>query len=111
MVMTLYTHFMQVFFFFKFYLFFTSLGPIHFHNTATVIFSLLSPTVEAETKTAEADRYEMEGEEERHCPVFHPTSSLSVHLSEEERSSESDGIFLPCQEQGKDCHVSKEEVL
>lgn len=57
------------------------------------------------------DIYEVEEEEERDCPVFHPTSSSSIHLSEEERSGESDSIFLPCQEQGKDCHVSKEEVL
>lgn len=95
-----------------------NLGPVHFHNPGTVIFSLLSqftgqvgPTVEAERRTAETDKYEVEEEEERDCPVFHPTSSPSIHLSEEERSSESDSIFFPCQEQGKDCHVSKEEAL
>lgn len=67
--------------------------------------------MEAEKKTSKADQYEVEVEEERDCPVYHPTSSPSVHLSEEERSSESENIFFPCQEQGKDCHVSKEEVL
>lgn len=67
--------------------------------------------MEAEKKTAEAEQYEVEVEEERDCPVFHPTSSPSLHLSEEERSSESDSIFFPCQEQGKDCHMSKEEML
>lgn len=104
--------------FFKIFKFFASVGPVHFHNPGTVIFSLLSqftgqvgPTVEAERRTAETDKYEVEEEEERDCPVFHPTSSPSVHPSEEERSSESDSIFFPCQEQGKDCHVSKEEAL
>lgn len=104
--------------FFIFHFFFASKGPIHFHNKGTVIISWLSqfksqvgPTVEAEKKTTEVDQSEVEVEEERDCPVFHPTSSSSIHLSEEERSSESDSIFFPCQEQGKDFHVSKEEVL
>lgn len=92
-----------------------NLGPVHVHNPGTVIFSLLSqftgqvgPTVEC-GKTAE--RVISEEEDERDCPVFHPTSSPSIHLSEEERSGEIDSIFFPSQEQGKDCHVSKEEVL
>lgn len=100
-------------------MFLASVGPVHFHNQGTVIFSLLShftgqvgPTVEAEREAAETGKYEVEEEDERDCPVFHPTPSPSVHLSEEEeRSSESDSVFFPCQEQGKDCHVSKEEVL
>lgn len=92
-----------------------NLGPVHVHNPGTVIFSLLSqftgqvgPTVEC-GKTAEG--VISEEEDERDCPVFHPTSSPSIHLSEEERSGEIDSIFFPSQEQGKDCHVSKEEVL
>ncbi|XP_044064998.1 tumor necrosis factor receptor superfamily member 5 isoform X2 [Siniperca chuatsi] len=92
-----------------------NLGPVHVHNPGTVIFSLLSqftgqvgPTLEG-GKTAK--RESSEDEDERDCPVFHPTSSPSVHLSEEERSGEIDSIFFPSQEQGKDCHVSKEEVL
>ncbi|KAM8734940.1 uncharacterized protein AB9X84_023568 isoform 1-T1 [Acanthopagrus schlegelii] len=94
-----------------------NLGPVHVHNPGTVIFSLLSqftgqvgPTIEA-GKVAERTRGEEEEEEERDCPVFHPTSSPSVHLSEEERSGEDDSIFFPSQEQGKDYHVSKEEAL
>lgn len=90
-------------------------GPVHVHNPGTVIFSLLSeftgqvgPTVEG-GKTAE--RVASVEEDERDCPVCHPTSSPSIHLSEEERSRETDSIFFPSQEQGKDCHVSKEEEL
>lgn len=97
--------------------FFASVGPVHFHNPGTVIFSLLSqftgqvgPTVEG-GETSERGKCEEEEEEERDCPVFHPTSSPTIHFSEEERSSETDSIFFPSQEQGKDCHVSKEEVL
>lgn len=92
-----------------------SVGPVHVHNPGTVIFSLLSqftgqvgPTIEC-GKTAE--REGSEEEDERDCPVCHPTSSPSIHLSEEERSGEIDSIFFPSQEQGKDCHVSKEEEL
>nr|XP_046255213.1 tumor necrosis factor receptor superfamily member 1A isoform X2 [Scatophagus argus] len=99
-----------------------NLGPVHVHNPGTVIFSLLSqftgqvgPTIEggktAERGSGEEEEEEEEEEDERGCPVFHPTSSPSIHLSEEERSGEIDCIFFPSQEQGKDCHVSKEEVL
>lgn len=95
---------------------FVSVGPVHVHNPGTVIFSLLSqftgqvgPTIEC-GKTAEKECSEEE-EDDRDCPVFHPTSSPSIPLSEEERSGEIDSIFFPSQEQGKDCHMSKEEVL
>ena len=90
-------------------------GPVHVHNPGTVIFSLLSqftgqvgPTIEA-GKTAE--RASSEEEDDRACPVYHPTSSPSIHLSEEERSGDVDSFFFPSQEQGKDCHISKEEAL
>lgn len=93
-----------------------NLGPVHVHNPGTVIFSLLSqftgqvgPTIEAENRTAE--RASSEEEDDRACPVYHPTSSPSIHLSEEERSGDVDSFFFPSQEQGKDCHVSKEEAL
>ena len=93
-----------------------SVGPVHVHNPGTVIFSLLSqftghvgPTIEG-GKMAEGVGSEEE-EVERDCHVCHPTSSPSVHLSEEERSGEMDVMFFPSQEQGKDCHVSKEEEL
>ncbi|XP_069551772.1 uncharacterized protein [Brachyistius frenatus] len=91
-----------------------SLGPVHVHNQGTVIFSLLSQftgqvgsTVEG-GKTAEKMSSK---EDERSCPVFHPTSPHSIHLSEEEKHGGIDSIFFPSQEQGKDCHVSKEEAL
>ncbi|XP_042345329.1 uncharacterized protein si:dkey-260g12.1 isoform X2 [Plectropomus leopardus] len=90
-----------------------NLGPVHVHNPGTVVFSLLGqftsqvdPTVECGKKPERVN-----SEDERDCPVFHPTSSPSIHLSEEERSGEIDSIFFPSQEQGKDCHVSKEEAL
>ncbi|XP_042278962.1 tumor necrosis factor receptor superfamily member 14 isoform X1 [Thunnus maccoyii] len=92
-----------------------NLGPVHVHNPGTVIFSLLSqftgqvgPTIEA-GKTAE--RVSNEEEDDRACPVYHPTSSPGIHLSEEERSGDVDSFIFPSQEQGKDCHVSKEEAL
>ncbi|XP_074540345.1 uncharacterized protein LOC141801265 [Halichoeres trimaculatus] len=93
----------------------TNLGPVHVHNPGTVIVSLLNhftgqvgPTIET-VKTVERSCSEEENRGD--CPVFHPTSSSSIHLSEEERSAEIDSMFIPSQEQGKDCHVSKEEVL
>lgn len=92
-----------------------SVGPVHVHNPGTVIFSLLSqftgqvgPTVEGK---GTAEKVRTEEDDERVCPVFHPTSSPGIHLSEEERSGEIDSIFFPSQEQGKDCHMSKEEEL
>uniref|UniRef100_UPI0037E965E7 tumor necrosis factor receptor superfamily member 5 isoform X2 n=1 Tax=Semicossyphus pulcher TaxID=241346 RepID=UPI0037E965E7 len=91
-----------------------NLGPVHVHNPGTVIVSLLNqftgqvgPTIES-VKTVEREQSK---EDERECPISHPTSSPSIHLSEEERSAEIDSMFLPSQEQGKDCHMSKEEVL
>nr|XP_015805689.2 tumor necrosis factor receptor superfamily member 5 [Nothobranchius furzeri] len=91
----------------------SSLGPVHVHNPGTVIFSLLSqftgqvgPTMLGGKRAERASNKE---EDDKDRPVFHPTSSPSIHLSEEERSGEIDNIFFPSQEQGKDCHVSKEE--
>lgn len=90
--------------------FLVSAGPVHVHNPGTIIFSLLSqfsgqvgPTIEGGIKAETGD--------ERGCPMFQPAPSPSIHISEEERSQESDSIFFPFQEQGKDSHVSKEEVL
>ncbi|XP_028280285.1 tumor necrosis factor receptor superfamily member 5 [Parambassis ranga] len=92
-----------------------SLGPVYVHNPGTVIFSLLSQFTGQVGLTTEGgkttERMSSEEEDERNCPVVHPTSPHSIHLSEEERSREMDSIFFPSQEQGKDCHVSKEEAL
>lgn len=91
-----------------------NMGPVQVHNPGTVIFSLLShfsgqvgPTVPSEKRADE----ESNEEDERDCPVFHPTPSPSVHISKEERGSEAEDVFFPSQEQGKDHHVSKEEDL
>ncbi|XP_022612377.1 uncharacterized protein LOC111230080 isoform X2 [Seriola dumerili] len=92
-----------------------NLGSVHVHNPGTVIFSLLSQFTGQVGATIEggkaAETVGSEEEDERDCPVCHPTSSPSIHLSEEERSGEIDSIFFPSQEQGKDCHMSKEEEL
>ncbi|KAF6735151.1 Tumor necrosis factor receptor superfamily member 5 [Oryzias melastigma] len=91
-----------------------NMGPVYVHNPGTVIFSLLNqftgqvgPTISGKR----AERTSNEEEEERNCPVFHPASSPGIHFSEEERSGEVDNIFFPSQEQGKDCHISKEEAF
>ncbi|XP_068179486.1 tumor necrosis factor receptor superfamily member 5 isoform X2 [Antennarius striatus] len=91
-----------------------NLGPVHVHNPRLVIFSLINQftgqvgsTIEG-GKTAEKRRAK---EDEGDCPVFPPTSSPSVHPSEEEQNEEADSILFPSQEQGKDCHLSREEVL
>ncbi|XP_060936739.1 uncharacterized protein si:dkey-260g12.1 [Limanda limanda] len=90
-----------------------NLGPVHVHNPGTVIFSLISQFTGQVGMTTEgakaAERVAAQEEEERDSPVCHPTSSPSVHLSEEEGSGEMENMFFPSQEQGKDCHVSKEE--
>ncbi|KAF7670141.1 hypothetical protein LDENG_00050190 [Lucifuga dentata] len=92
----------------------TNLGSVHVHNPGTVIFSLLSQFTGQIGLTKEegtSERVNNEEEEGRDCSVFHPTSSPCTHLSEEERSADTDRVFFPSQEQGKDCHISKEEVL
>nr|XP_019948208.1 PREDICTED: uncharacterized protein LOC109633059 [Paralichthys olivaceus] len=90
-----------------------NLGPVYVQNPGTVIFSFLSQfTGQVGSTTASgkaAERVDNEEDEERDSPVCHPTSSPIIHLSEEERTGEMENIFFPSQEQGKDCHVSKEE--
>ncbi|XP_062256007.1 tumor necrosis factor receptor superfamily member 5 [Platichthys flesus] len=90
-----------------------NLGPVHVHNPGTVIFSLISQFTGQVGSTTEgakvAERVAAEEDEERDSPVCHPTSSPSVHLSEEEGRGEMENMFFPSQEQGKDYHMSKEE--
>ncbi|XP_032414448.1 uncharacterized protein LOC116717293 [Xiphophorus hellerii] len=92
-----------------------SLGPVQVHNPGTVIFSLLShftgPVGPTDLNGKRAERASHEEEDERDCPVFHPTPSPSIHLSKEEGGGETEDVFFPSQEQGKDFHVSKEEAL
>lgn len=90
-----------------------SVGSVHVHNPGTIIFSLLSqftgqvgPTIETGTTAETGGRCD-----DRDGLVFQPAPSPRIHISEEERSEETDSIFFPSQEQGKDCHVSKEEAL
>ncbi|XP_053182932.1 uncharacterized protein si:dkey-260g12.1 [Scomber japonicus] len=91
-----------------------NLGPVHVHNPGTVIFSLLSQFTGQVGATSEvgktAERVSSE-EDDKSCPDCHPASSPSVHLSEEERSGDAESFIFPSQEQGKDCHMSKEEAL
>ncbi|XP_062277835.1 uncharacterized protein si:dkey-260g12.1 [Scomber scombrus] len=91
-----------------------NLGPVHVHNPGTVIFSLLSQFTGQVGPTSEmgktAERVSSE-EDDKSCPDYHPASSPSVHLSEEERSGDAESFIFPSQEQGKDCHMSKEEAL
>lgn len=53
---------------------------------------------------------ELQREPLHNTNVPHPQSPL-VRLSQEEKNPENDFIFFPSQEQGKECHISKEEVL
>ncbi|XP_068616666.1 uncharacterized protein si:dkey-260g12.1 [Brachionichthys hirsutus] len=91
-----------------------NLGPVHVHNPRLVIVSLMSQFTSQAGSTVEGGRTAEKGrgreEDEGDRPVFPPTS-CSVHLSEEEQSGEADSILFPSQEQGKDCHLSREEVL
>lgn len=95
--------------------FFFFLGPVQVHNPGTVIFSLLShftgPVGPTDLNGKRAERASHEEEDERDCPVFHPTPSPSIHLSKEEGGGETEDVFFPSQEQGKDFHMSKEEAL
>lgn len=81
-------------------------GPVHVHNAGTVIFSLLNQFTGMGGGTEERGQKERD---EEGCPA-HPTPSPNIHLSQEERDGEMDCVFFPSQEQGKDSHVSKEEV-
>ncbi|XP_028984896.1 tumor necrosis factor receptor superfamily member 14 isoform X2 [Betta splendens] len=90
-----------------------NLGSVHVHNPGTVVFSLLSQFGAAgDGRTAEKASGDEDGDEDRDGAArHHRAASPSIHLSEEERSGESDSALFPSQEQGKDCHVSKEEEL
>ncbi|XP_041708585.1 tumor necrosis factor receptor superfamily member 3 [Coregonus clupeaformis] len=86
-----------------------NMGPVHVHNAGTVIFSLLNQFTGMGGGTEERGQKERD-EEGEGCPA-HPTPSPNIHLSQEERNGEMDCVFFPSQEQGKDSHISKEEVL
>lgn len=86
-------------------------GPVHVHSAGTVIFSLLNQftgqgeVAGVERKEERNDRNEEEGRSFQN----HAASSPDVHFSQQEVDGETGAVFVPSQEQGKDCHVSKEE--
>ncbi|XP_016087665.1 uncharacterized protein [Sinocyclocheilus grahami] len=84
-----------------------NLGPLHIYGPQTVFVSLLN---QFGWDGGEKKAQELQEESLNNTNVSYPQSP-PVHLSEEERSRENDFIFFPSQEQGKECHISKEEVL
>ncbi|XP_016419391.1 tumor necrosis factor receptor superfamily member 10B-like [Sinocyclocheilus rhinocerous] len=84
-----------------------NLGPLHIYSPQTVFVSLLN---QFGWDGGEKKAHELQKESLNNINVPYPQSP-PVHLSEEERSGENDLIFFPSQEQGKECHISKEEVL
>ncbi|XP_067305204.1 uncharacterized protein si:dkey-260g12.1 [Pseudorasbora parva] len=84
-----------------------TLGPLHIYGPQTVFVSLLN---QFGWDGGEKKANKLQEEALNTSNVPYPQSP-TVHLSEEERSRENDFIFFPSQEQGKECHISKEEVL
>lgn len=83
------------------------IGPFHIYGPQTVFVSLLN---KFEWDGGEKKASELQQEPLNNSNVPHPQSP-PVHLSQEEKNQEQDFIFFPSQEQGKECHISKEEVL
>ncbi|XP_052003376.1 tumor necrosis factor receptor superfamily member 10B-like [Xyrauchen texanus] len=79
-----------------------NLGPLHIYGPQTVFVSLLN---QFGWDGGEKKTHELQKE-----TINHPQSP-PAHLSEEEGSRENDFFIFPSQEQGKECHISKEEVL
>ncbi|XP_067257903.1 tumor necrosis factor receptor superfamily member 10B [Chanodichthys erythropterus] len=84
-----------------------NLGPLHIYGPQTVFVSLLN---QFGWDGGEKKAHKLQEESLNNSTASYPQSP-PVHLSEEERSRENDFIFFPSQEQGKECHISKEEVL
>ncbi|KAL1259161.1 hypothetical protein QQF64_009738 [Cirrhinus molitorella] len=84
-----------------------NLGPLHIYGPQTVFVSLLN---QFGWDSGEKKTHELQEESLNNTNMSYPQSP-PVHLSEEEKSRENDFIFFPSQEQGKECHISKEEVL
>nr|XP_055065596.1 tumor necrosis factor receptor superfamily member 16 isoform X2 [Misgurnus anguillicaudatus] len=84
-----------------------NLGPLHIYGPQTVFVSLLNQFgYDGGDKKAN----ELQEESISSINVPHPQSP-PINLSQEEKSYENDFIFFPSQEQGKECHISKEEGL
>ncbi|XP_036440402.1 tumor necrosis factor receptor superfamily member 14 [Colossoma macropomum] len=83
-----------------------NLGPLHIYGANTVFVSLLNQFGQNAGEKDDEDVHQRSlNESELHCP----TSPLP--LSTEERNRDSSYISFPSQEQGKECHMSKEEGL
>ncbi|TRY94292.1 hypothetical protein DNTS_030379 [Danionella cerebrum] len=77
-----------------------NLGPLHIYGPQTVFVHFVGEEkalgIKGEAVTARSESF--------------PQSPV-VNLSQEEKSEEDHFQFFPSQEQGKECHISKEEVL
>ncbi|XP_026862539.2 uncharacterized protein si:dkey-260g12.1 isoform X2 [Electrophorus electricus] len=84
-----------------------NLGPLHIYGAGTVFVSLLNQFGQNGGDKEEDDLGQQALDlSEMHCPTSPP-----LPLSKEERSMDGDYVSFPSQEQGKECHVSKEEGL
>ncbi|KAL7887423.1 hypothetical protein AOLI_G00051440 [Acnodon oligacanthus] len=83
-----------------------NLGPLHIYGANTVFVSLLNQFGQNTGEKDDEDVHQRSlNKSDLHCP----TSPLP--LSTEERNRDSGYISFPSQEQGKECHMSKEEGL
>ncbi|XP_066539196.1 uncharacterized protein si:dkey-260g12.1 isoform X2 [Hoplias malabaricus] len=83
-----------------------NLGPLHIYGAGTVFVSLLNQFGQ---NGGEKDEEDLQQRCANKMEVNGPTSPLP--LSTEERNRDSGYISFPFQEQGKECHMSKEEGL
>ncbi|XP_017555984.1 tumor necrosis factor receptor superfamily member 1A isoform X1 [Pygocentrus nattereri] len=82
-----------------------NLGPLHIYGANTVFVSLLNQFGQNAGEKDDEDVHQQSlSESDMHCPTPLP-------LSTEERNRDSSYISFPSQEQGKECHMSKEEGL
>ncbi|XP_060777971.1 tumor necrosis factor receptor superfamily member 14 isoform X2 [Neoarius graeffei] len=84
-----------------------NLGPLHIYGAGTVFVSLLNQFgLNRGDKDEDDLRQQPLNSSEMHSPP-----SPTIPLSKEERNRDTSLISYPSQEQGKECHMSKEEGL
>ncbi|KAM9489266.1 uncharacterized protein Hap1MRO34_005989 [Clarias gariepinus] len=84
-----------------------NLGPLHIYGAGTVFVSLLNQFgLNGGDKDEDDLRQQPLNNSEMHCP-----QSPTIPLSKEEKNKDISYISFPFQEQGKECHMSKEEGL
>ncbi|XP_053486025.1 tumor necrosis factor receptor superfamily member 3 [Ictalurus furcatus] len=84
-----------------------NLGPLHIYGAGTVFVSLLNQFgLNGGDKDEEDHREQPLNNNEMHSPP-----SPTIPLSKEEKNRDISFISFPSQEQGKECHMSKEEGL